>query len=45
MTKPALLLQLESKGYKVFENKWDLNLIGFLKKKGTPKDITDGSMS
>lgn len=41
MTKPALLLRLESKGYKIFENKWDLNLIGVRKKNGTPNKFDD----
>jgi hypothetical protein len=41
MTKPILLTKLEEKGYKVFENKWDLNIIGVRKKNGTPNKFDD----
>lgn len=41
MSKPVLLQKLESKGYKVFDGKWDLNIIGVRKKEGTPNKFDD----
>ena len=41
MSKPKLLETMEKKGYKVFENKWDLNIIGVRKKDGIPNKFDD----
>jgi len=41
MSKPALLQILESKNYKIFDGKWDLNIIGVRKKEGTPNKFDD----
>lgn len=41
MSKPKILEVMEKKGYKVFENKWDLNIIGVRKKDGTPNKFDD----
>jgi len=41
MSKPILLQKLEAKGYKVFEKKWDINIIGVRKKNGQPNKFDD----
>ena len=41
MQKPALLIELENKNYKVYQNKWDLNIIGIRKKNGTQNKFDD----
>jgi hypothetical protein len=41
MSKPKILEVMNKKSFKVFENKWDLNIIGVRKKNGTPNKFDD----